>query len=99
VAASFEIGADECVVVDLAVENEPRAFIAAVHRLVARGGEIDDRETTKAEAAAMIVEDQIAGVIGATMSHLIAHACEERGFNRTLTCAIFPNSANTTHYF
>ena len=73
-AALLEISANECVVIDLAVEDEPCALIAAVHRLVAGGREIDDRETTKPEAAAMIVEDQIAGVVRTAMRHLIAHA-------------------------
>jgi hypothetical protein len=81
VTASFEIGADEGVVVDLAIEDEPRALVATVHWLMARGGEIDDRESTKAEAAAMIIEDQIAGVIRSTMSHLIAHARQQRRLN------------------
>jgi hypothetical protein len=48
---------------------------------MARGGEIDDRESTKAEAAATIVEDQNAGVIRATMRHLIAHARQQRRLN------------------
>ena len=84
-------------VVDLAVEDEPRALVTAVHRLMTGGGEIDDRETSKAEAAAAFVKDQLARVVRTTVSHLIAHAREQRGFNRSLTRAVFPNSANATH--
>ncbi len=35
VSALFESGAKRCVVVDLAVEDEPRLFVAAVHWLMA----------------------------------------------------------------
>ena len=97
VAALFEIGAKESVVVDLAVEDEPRAFVAAVHWLMAGGGKIDDGETSKSEPAAALVEDQLTSVVGAAMSHLIAHAREQRGLNRAFTGAILPNSANPTH--
>src|SRR5262249_47455359 len=61
-SAFFEAGAESGVVIDLAVEDEPCLLITAVHRLVTGGGQIDDRQPAKAEAAAPVVEDEIAGV-------------------------------------
>ena len=84
-------------VVDLAVENQPRTIVAAVHWLMSGGGEVDDREAAKAETAATVVEDQIACVVWAAMSHLIAHACDQRRLNRALTRAVFPDSADSAH--
>src|ERR1700741_1327727 len=47
----------------------------------------------------MFVEDELARVVRATVSHLIAHAREQRGLDRTLASAVFPNSTNPTHRF
>src|SRR5215207_4865499 len=98
-APLLEIFAEESVVVNLAVEDEPHALVAAVHWLMSSGGKIDDRETSKAEPAAMLVEDQFSCIVRATMGHLITHAREQRGLNRSLACTILPNSANSAHSF
>src|SRR5688572_23045494 len=63
VAAFFEFGAKKGMVVDLAVEDEPGAFIATVHRLMTGGGKIDDRETPETKPAATLIKDQLAGVV------------------------------------
>jgi len=85
------------VVVNLAVKDEPRLIVAAMHRLVTGGREVDDREPAKPEAATAIVEEEFAGVVGAAMRHLIAHAHEQRGLDRSLTRTVFPNSADSAH--
>jgi hypothetical protein len=85
------------VVVNFAVEDEPGALVAAVHRLMTGGGKVDDRQATETETAAMLVEDQLARVVRTAMRHFIAHARDQRKINASFARAVFPNSANAAH--
>src|ERR1043165_9273309 len=98
VAVRFEADAEFCVVVDLAVEDEPGVLVAAVHRLMTGGGEIDDRQTAKPEAAAMIIKKQVARVVRAAMRHLVAHSRDERSVDRSFARAVFPDSTDAAHF-
>ena len=53
--------------------------------------------TAKTEAEAPVVKDRGALVVRPAMTHLIAHAFDERQIDAPLSCAIFPDSANATH--
>jgi hypothetical protein len=88
VTALFEICTQHSVVVDLAVEDKPRAVVAAVHRLMSRRRKIDNREPSK---------DQLARIVRPAMRHLIAHAREQRRLNSSFARPVFPNSTNSTH--
>src|SRR6266446_7671248 len=57
VAALFEAFTKTCVVVNLAVEDQPDAFRATMHRLISRRRKIDDRETAKTKTAASLVDE------------------------------------------
>src|SRR5664279_3076372 len=97
-APLFKIGPQITVIVDLAVKNQPNIpRFAPAHRLMARRREIDDRQSSKAEAATAIIENMGAGVIRPTMRHCVAHRFDQRQFDASLARSIFPNSDNSAH--
>src|SRR5262249_5324057 len=84
-------------VVDLAIEHQPHAIGATVHRLMTGWRKINDRQPAKPNPAAPLSETQCAGVVRTTMSHLVAHPTDECEINSPCGRAVFPDSANTTH--
>src|SRR5882724_8860485 len=66
-------------VVDLAVQDDPDCFLCIRHRLVA-SGQIDDRETAKAETNRAI--EKVALVVGTAMPNLFGHSPNRVRFDR-----------------
>src|ERR1041385_3040457 len=73
-AASFEIGAQLAIIVNLAVEDHGYLTIFVESRLLA-GEEIDDRQTAHAERDSIV--QQITFRIRPAMDHAIAHRAQE----------------------
>src|SRR5438552_9166745 len=96
-ATLLQAGAQLSVVVDLAVENQPDAIRATMHRLVAGFREIDDRQTAKPETAATLVKDQLTSVIRSTVYHHIAHSLDQRALDAACRRSVLPDSTDATH--
>ena len=60
-------------VVDLAVERDADGTVFVRHRLIAERRQVDDRETTEAEADAVVVADEDSLRVGSAMVETIAH--------------------------
>src|SRR6266404_7254128 len=84
-------------VVNLAVENQPDAIGATMHRLVASFRQIDDRQPAKAQTAASPVKDQLTRVIRPTVYHHVAHSLDERALDATFGRSVLPDSADAAH--
>src|SRR6476646_7979637 len=85
-------------VVDLTIENDPNLPArATAHWLIAGGRKVDDRKPPKTQAQTPLVEQGRAFIIRSSMTHFITHRRDQRQIDAPLGCAIFPNSANTTH--
>src|SRR6266852_3099357 len=97
VAALFEAFTKTCMVVNLAVEDQPDAFRAAMHRLISRRRKIDDREPAKTKPTAFLVKEQRSFIVRPAMPHFVAHALDKRQANAPFARAVFPDSANATH--
>ena len=96
-AALFQSLAEACMIVNLAVENQPHAIGAAMHRLMARFGQIDDRQTSKAETASGFIKDEFARIVRSAVSHYIAHRSEQPRRDIAARCAVLPDSADSAH--
>ena len=73
VAAPLEVAAQLAMVVDLAVENDPRRAVLVPHRLVA-AREIDDRQAPHGEAD--LAHDHLALVVGTAVGDRRVHPAE-----------------------
>jgi hypothetical protein len=75
-AALLELGAQLAEVEDLAVEDDRDRAVGRVHRLVAVGRQVEDREAAVVEADA--AQQRRAVRVGAALAHRLAHRDERR---------------------
>src|SRR5450631_601965 len=92
-AAAFQLGAECGEVVNLAVEDDPRAAIFVEDGLMA-SGEIDDAEAAHAETRA--VGDVEPFIVGAAVHDLFAHVVNER-FGDVALASCAHHSSDSTH--
>ena len=75
-AATFELDAQIAIVVDLAVEHERVALRGGDHRLMAVGGQIDDRKPAMTEPDAGGSIEPGAAIVGSAMGERARHGLE-----------------------
>src|SRR5436189_4278817 len=80
----FELGAQLAIVVNLAVENNPRGAILIVNRLVA-ALEIDDRQATHCQTDALTKIEAV--IVRPTVTNCAVHAGEKVAINRRAIAA------------
>ena len=76
VPSRLQVRPDLAVVVDLAVEDDDSLAGSVLHRLVAAGREVDDREAPVPEADPAVGRPPQPGVVRAAVAHRVAHAGE-----------------------
>ena len=72
--ARLELRAQLRVVVDLAVVGDPYGAVLVGHRLMASGGEVDDRQAPMAQRHPLVRAHARAAVVGAAMTQHVGHA-------------------------
>ncbi len=72
-----KLGAQFCLVVDLAVEQDADRAILVPHRLMA-AGDIDDGKSLEGEMHGVIAVDMKAGVVGAAVDDRVGHRRQVR---------------------
>ncbi len=98
VAALLKTFAQLGMVVNLAVEDEPHARpVAAAHRLMAGGREVDDREAAEAETQTAAVEEFRAHVVRPAVRHPVAHLLDYAKLDAPLRRPVLPDSADAAH--
>ena len=94
-AAAFEFGTEFREVINLAVENDPRAAVFVEDGLMA-SGKIDDREPAHSETGA--VADVEALIVGTAIDDLVAHVAHEC-FGDIALSSCAHHASNSTHDF
>ena len=79
-ALGFQLGAQFAKVVDLAVVAEHVAVVGVDHRLVRRGGQVDDRQAPVAQAHVAL--DPVALAVRPAVRNRIGHALHHNGVSR-----------------
>ena len=81
-ALPFELGAELAEVVDLAVEDHADRPVLVRHRLIRRGGQVDDPQAAEPEAGAPARRHEQPFVVRSAMDQPVAHRDQHVGTDR-----------------